>query len=83
MTSPFECPHCHGHLNLASPYSTKLEGGIAYAQTCELCHHKVSIRPRLEGDPSFTDREIKELQFVQFRLPIDIERQVHREIANE
>lgn len=80
MSTKPMCPHCQGPIAIDGPFTEKIESGIAYAQICRTCNHKVGVRPRLPSDPEptncFNEKEIEYLKFTKYRLSSDIQVQL-------
>jgi hypothetical protein len=67
------CRHCNSEYSEILPFLRSIEGGRAYAQACEVCHHIIALRPHLDTDPpvvprGLTDLEAARLLFLRWRL---------------
>ncbi len=67
------CPHCRSDNSPFQPFSRPVEGGLAFAQTCQVCGHVLGLRPRLDVDPpaipgELSSAEAARLEFVRWRM---------------
>lgn len=68
-----KCQHCKNENSTLLPFRRPIEGGRAYAQTCEVCGRVLGLRPRVQSDPpatppDLTDAQTARLLFLQWRL---------------
>jgi hypothetical protein len=68
-----KCQHCNTENSRLLPFGRAIEGGRAYAQSCEICGRVLGLRPRVETDPpatppDLTDAQAARLLFLRWRL---------------